>query len=123
MHSDEPPPKKYKIMADYGDAYAWDEKGRCVGISYNFPGHPRLIELEKLEEELEEWAGWFGGSEDNDPSFPWDAFHQRGLDLAKGLAGILKGSGIPVTYERPFEDPDGKDCKEIPIGDEDGSPS
>ena len=45
---------KIKIMADYCDAYAWDQEGVCIGLSYNFPEREVIAQIEK---ELGEWLG------------------------------------------------------------------
>ena len=69
-------------MADYGDAYAWDQEGVCIGLPYNFPEREIIAQIEK---ELEEWAGWFMLN-DKDLNFPWNAFHEKGLALAKRVS-------------------------------------
>lgn len=92
---------KIKIMADYGDAYAWDQEGVCIGLSYNFPEREVIAQIEK---ELEEWSGWFM-SNDEDLNFHWDDFHEKGLALAKRLKEAIRDTGVPVFYEPPFEDP------------------
>lgn len=93
---------KIKIMADYGDAYAWDQEGVCIGLSYNFPEREVITQIEK---ELEEWAGWFISTTDEDLNFPWDDSHEKGLALAKRLKEAIRDAGIQVFYEPPFEDP------------------
>lgn len=88
-------------MADYGNAYAWDENGVCTGIDY-FPDIPEVKEIEK---ELEEWASWFEDAKDNDPNFPWDKFHEKGRSLAVQLHQAIKHTGVEVCYDGPYEDP------------------
>lgn len=89
-------------MADYGDAYAWDEEGVGMGLEENFPDIP---EVKKIEKELKEWAGWFGQAEYEDPKFPWDEFNGKGRSLAVRLHQAIKHTGVEVYYDRPFEDP------------------
>lgn len=103
---------KIKIMADYGDAYAWDQEGVCIGLSYNFPERAVVSQIEK---ELEEWAGWFMSSIDEGINFPWDDFHEKGLTLAKRLKEVIRDTGIPVFYEPPFEDPKRKNLGVLKI--------
>ncbi|MCX6259207.1 MAG: hypothetical protein NTW49_15100 [Bacteroidia bacterium] len=64
-------PSKIIIMADYEDAYAWDQEDVCIGLGYNFPD---IAEVQEIEKEREDWATWFGQAEANDPDFPWDKF-------------------------------------------------
>ncbi len=98
--------KKIRIMADYGDAYAWDQHGVCIGLAYNFKNIP---EIQTIEDELIQWAGDFWKSEDNDPNFPWEEFHKRGMALTARLnQAIPKDIDIEVSYSRPYEDPKGK---------------
>ncbi|NUN24386.1 MAG: hypothetical protein HUU09_13130 [Candidatus Jettenia caeni] len=93
---------KIKIMADYGNAYAWDQEGVCIGLSYNFPEREVVAQIEK---ELEEWSGWFISPIDENINFPWDDFNEKGLALTKRLKEVIKDTGIPVFYKPPFEDP------------------
>lgn len=103
---------KIRIMADYGDAYAWDQNGFCIGLGYNFPEN---AQIEGIEQELNKWAGDFGASEDNDPNFPWEVFHRRGLALATRLHKALPPDvDIEICYQRPYEDPKGK-MRDTPI--------
>ena len=97
---------RIRIMADYGDAYAWDQDGVCVGLHYYFP---EIADVKRIEEELETWAGDFWSSRDEDPNFPWEEFHSRGLDLATRLNATLPSEmDVEICYERPWEDPQGK---------------
>jgi hypothetical protein len=98
-------PKKIRVMADYGDAYAWDESGVGIGLDYNFEDHPSSDQIKAVESELEQWAAWFYQSLSNENDFPWNDFHETGLKLATDLSRLLEGSGIEATYESPFEDP------------------
>ena len=97
---------KIRIMADYGDAYAWDQDGVNIGLSYNFENLP---EIEAIEEEFIRWSGDFWKAKDNDPDFPWEDFHNRGVDLTARLhEAIPKNINIEICYQRPYEDPNGK---------------
>jgi hypothetical protein len=97
---------KIRIMADYGDAYAWDQDGVNIGLSYNFENLP---EIAAIEEELIRWSGDFWEAEDNDPDFPWEDFHKRGVDLTARLhEAIPRTMNIEISYQRPYEDPKGK---------------
>ena len=97
---------KIRIMADYGDAYAWDQDGVNIGLSYNFENIP---EIEAIEEEFIRWSGDFWKTENNDPHFPWEEFHKRGVALTARLhEAIPKNLNIEISYNRPYEDPNGK---------------
>ena len=95
-------PTKIIIMADYGNAYAWDEDGLCTDIARYFPDIPEVVAIEK---ELEDWASWFEDADDNDPNFPWDKFHEKGRSLAVRLHQAIKHTGVEVYYDGPCEDP------------------
>lgn len=112
----EPIPRRIRIMADYGGAYAWDEDGIGTGIAEYFQDRPEYEQLEAVEQELVEWDTWFETSDlPDDFNFPWDDFHVKGLELAKRLAGLLKGSP-PVFYQPPYEDPFRRGSDDISIG-------
>ena len=97
---------KIRIMADYSDAYAWDQNGVCIALAPNFPDQR---EVAAIERELDAWAGDFAISEDNDPNFPWEEFHARGLALATRLHNAVpEAIGIEICYQGPYEDPKGK---------------
>ena len=59
LELDDLPPKKIKIMADYGCSYAWDEKGVSISIHDYFPEYP---ELKNIDDELDKWSSWFNRS-------------------------------------------------------------
>lgn len=91
------PPTKFRIMADWGAAYAWDEDGACTVIADYFPDHPELWKLQAVEEQLEWWAS---GIYDFENPYGLTA-HQTdkvGLRFARELAGLLVDYGIPVTF-------------------------
>jgi len=107
------PPKRIKIMADYGGAYAWDEDGGCIEIYDYFPQYP---ELKRIEDELKLWSDWFWAeAEQDDPDFPWDRFNKKGIRLAKEIAKVMKDADIKITYEKPFEDPDSRNSQEMSL--------
>lgn len=91
---------KIKIMADYGNAHAWDQEGVCIGLSYNFPDREVVAQIEK---ELEEWAAWFISTIDEDLNFPWDDFHEKGLTLAKRLKEAIRDTGIRSFINLPLK--------------------
>jgi len=95
-------------MADYGDAYAWNEEGVCIGIGYSFTNHSGYKEIVLVESELEQWSASFSIARDNDPSFPWDDFNRKGRSLTRKLADLLRDTNITIVYKRPHEDPEGK---------------
>ena len=101
----DPRPRKIRIMADYGGAYAWDEDGICTDIAEFFADRKEYRPLQTIEEKLMEWSKWFATSDiPDDLNFPWDEFHERGLVLAKKLFLLLKNNP-PVFYQPPYEDP------------------
>lgn len=95
-------PKTITIMADYGFGYAWDEDGAGTGLAEYFPEIPEVAEIEA---ELKSWSSWFSSAEEFDPNFPWDAFYQKGVELARRLNQAIKHTKVPVFYCSPFEDP------------------
>lgn len=101
-------------MADYGlDAYHWDHEGESFSLYSFFKSHP---ETEPLKIELWEWWAWFDrDTRDNDPDFPWEEFHKKGVELATKLAVVLKPYGVEVYYDRPIEDPKGRDSKPFKV--------
>lgn len=103
-----------KIMADYGlNSYDWEHEGESFDLYGFFEVHP---ETESLKKELEEWWARFDrDTRDNDSDFPWEEFHRKGVELATKLAIVLKPSGVEVYYDRPFEDPKGKESKPFKI--------
>lgn len=106
-------PSKICIMPSYDGAYAWDEKGYNISLSYWFIDHPRYNDILKLEAEMEFWISEFYSIQDNDPIFPWKDFNNKGRELTRKLAELLTGDNIRVVYARPYEDPDGKEhCEE-----------
>lgn len=97
---------KIRIMADYGEAYAWDQCGTCIGLGYNFEDIP---EIQAIEDDFIKWAGDFWAAEDDDPNFPWEEFHKRGIALTARLnQAIPENIDIEISYSRPDEDPKGK---------------
>lgn len=110
-------PKIIRIMPDYGPSYASDEKYCALDVADCFTDHPRFAEIRAIEDQLYGLANWIdSGDADDNPNFPWDEFNARGLALTKQLAGLLKGSGIPVFY-RALSKIDGEShIEEIPAG-------
>ena len=49
-------PKKIRIMADYGIAYAWDEYGTNIGLAYSFEDYFNIRKIIALECKLRDWA-------------------------------------------------------------------
>ena len=104
---------KIRIMPVYGGAYAWDENGYNISLSYWFIGHPQYNEILKLESEMEVWASEIYSVIDNDPNFPWKDYNNKGRELTKKLAEFMIDSNTEIVYARPYEDPDGKNlCEE-----------
>jgi hypothetical protein len=98
-------PKEITIMADY-DEYAWTN-GVCCAISIS-DYFPDSFEIKEIEEELSDWLKIFLNSDIYDGKFDWDYFNARGRDLARRVHGVLKEYNIPVYYEKPYEDENGR---------------
>jgi hypothetical protein len=98
---DPPSPKLITIMGSFGMRYAVDETGRGITLVAAFPGRPDLVELHS---ELLGWVDWYRETLKN-PGFPWDAFRDRGLELARSLAEAISDTSIEVLYANPLEDP------------------
>ena len=97
---------RIRIMADYGGAYAWDQHGVSIGLGYNFEHIP---EIKLIEENLLGWSGEFSKAENDDPRFPWDDLHKRGIALTSWLNDTIPPDiNIEICYQRPYEDPLGK---------------
>ncbi len=90
------------IMADFGmGPYAW-HKG--ANIADSITGMPEEYGVTKnLEAELAEWIGNFERNYDK-PGFDWEAFHSRGIELAKKLKGEI-GDCFNIEYHKCIEDP------------------
>jgi len=114
-------PRIYRIMPDYGGAYAWNEAGACTGIAYDFPDVAGVTELEARIDD--EWQSLFelgvdyNGAEMN-IDFDWDSFHALGIQFACELKDLL-GERANFFYEKPYEDL-GRDTNELMaiVGDE-----
>jgi hypothetical protein len=105
------PEKTITIMADFGNGpYAWlkeaaDESslvGENIADSVSgFCGEPPVSAA--LEQAFAEWVTGFEQHCD-EPTFDWQGFHSRGLDLSHRLYRELAGS-YRVFYDKPYEDP------------------
>ena len=109
------PRVRIRIMPDFGGAYMWSYGGPAEPlVQGQFPDIPGIRALEAA---FIAWQCWFERDCDSghDPRFPWARFHARGLALAKRLAALLAPRGIEVYYERPYEDPDGRNVPPMRI--------
>lgn len=103
------PKQRLRIMPDFGGAYLWrlgnDASSETINPLSDLPG------MKKLEGEFQSWQAWFERDcvPGEDSRFPWARFHAWGRSLALKLARILVAQGIEVYYERPHEDPQGRD--------------
>lgn len=101
--------RRLRIMPDFGGAYLWrlgnDASSEIDNPIPNAPG------MAALEDELRSWQAWFERECDSgdDARFPWSSFHSWGRALAKRLARLVAPEGIEVYYERPYEDPEGRE--------------
>jgi len=114
-------PSKILIMPDLcADAYAWSlEDHLCIAPLKDY--YPKNLELKKIDEELSKWCDWFNKDIDVRPgnknlNFPWKAFHEQGMNLAKRLAQVMQAHDVEVYYQLPWEDPNGEDAKPFKIG-------
>lgn len=104
------------VMPDYGmGPFLWiDRSGdHSNGVGPNCCDSVARCKAHPLSAELHEaFAAWVTEFEHFpmidvhviDPSVDWDAFHARGLELARRLKAEV-GDEYRVVYEKPYEDP------------------
>ena len=101
-------PQQLLVMADFGGAYLWDEMVEPLDLEDYYTKYP---ELESLEKELEEWSYRLYDCLGNEENFHWEEYHETGFQFAQRLVKIMEKESIEIGYWRPFEDPQGRDCK------------
>ena len=105
------PEKIITIMADFGfGPYAWlknasDETDYVgINIANRETGMTEFDISEQLERDFAQWIDRFeqGALKDD---FPWESFHQEGIQLSKRLKDEV-GEIANVVCVKPTEDPD-----------------
>ncbi len=105
-------PYYLKIMPDYGREYFWYQLPFHLVYGSLDPEWYAQAEGKKLPlglcSQFEAWYALFGAAPLTYPGssaeLDWDAFHARGIVLAKKLKAFL-GDVAPIYYEKPMEDP------------------